>query len=701
MSRQHNCFQFSPLLLLVGFSVSFTLLGGAAAYAQNDAAAATESEDETSAASSATGDESDDPNLVTYPENEEPNEVPGDNTIKPQPVSPARKQALQRRAGEQVGDSPRGRAVVLGMHIQEADNERAKVVEVAPASPAFDAGIRKGDEIVSFDGFKATTYRDWIDGMRRLAADVPDGDTVPIVLMRGGERLNLRLRIPVAKAGAVPEVQDPTTLNQTIVPTPAAPSGVAVQQQPRWPFGVGGGSGGDTLIADQLGEDFNSPTGDNAGRAVAEIFRLDTVPPPIPVAAPNARAATTANGRTTNRAAARGVAGNSTPTINDTAGARVGLAGFRNDANGMFVMLDVGGLQPGNYLVGIDDPGLLAMGGNTDAPRPRANSARRHSGSIGTPAVTPVEPQPPTRPPKVPDRGATPSSQPQSPQPASPAGSAPQSQLEIPRTVLAQVADAPADSAPAGGSPTGGAAPTTVPGAGQPQPGTPVAGGSPLPIDLPPVGPVNRPPVNPTGGSRRSQEQVDPNVANQTAGQANLAGTSVGPAMPIGTLAVDESGVGRLQQIVESVSVQDVVGQAIVIYAQNNMPQPAPPATPNANADVRSGVGATAAGRLEAGGLRAAQSPARGTTATGTQPTAAPAAGADTLTTGTNRGNATRPVAGGVIRLLADDGSSTANANTTAGDSADQNVSTSSSSNNVQQVPQSSAAQGTGQTEVR
>ena len=50
-----------------------------------------------------------------------------------------RAEALDRRAGEQIGDDPSGRAVVLGMHIQEADDQQATVVEVSPAS----AGIRR------------------------------------------------------------------------------------------------------------------------------------------------------------------------------------------------------------------------------------------------------------------------------------------------------------------------------------------------------------------------------------------------------------------------------------------------------------------------------------------------------------------------------------------------------------------------------
>jgi hypothetical protein len=57
-------------------------------------------------------------------------------------------------------------------------------------------------------------------------------------------------------------------------------------------------------------------------------------------------------------------------------------------------------------------------------------------------------------------------------------------------------------------------------------------------------------------------------------GQTTNVGAG-GPAITIGTLTVDQSGTGRLQQTVESVRVQDVVGQAIVIYSQHTGPGPA------------------------------------------------------------------------------------------------------------------------------
>ena len=53
---------------------------------------------------------------------------------------------------------------------------------------------------------------------------------------------------------------------------------------------------------------------------------------------------------------------------------------------------------------------------------------------------------------------------------------------------------------------------------------------------------------------------------------------------------MDQSGTGRLQQVVEGVQVADIVGQAIVIYAPAKPPQTAIP--PNQNVSgLREGAG--------------------------------------------------------------------------------------------------------------
>ena len=87
---------------------------------------------------------------------------------------------------------------------------------------------------------------------------------------------------------------------------------------------------------------------------------------------------------------------------------------------------------------------------------------------------------------------------------------------------------------------------------------------------------------------RTADARRDPSA---TTGTGNVPG---GTPMThqIGTLTVDQSGTGRLQQTVEGVQVQDVVGQAIVLYSSSaSANTPLPPnldAAADPNADPRS-----------------------------------------------------------------------------------------------------------------
>jgi hypothetical protein len=460
--------------------------------------------------------------------------------------SPERRERLQRRAGEKTLRGPQGRAIVLGMHIQETDGERAKVIDVAPSSAAFDAGVRKGDEIISFDGFTAETYRDWIDGMRRLTRDVPDGKSLPIVVNRSGERLDLRVRVPIAVAGGLPPNDVLATEQQQVVQGQPGQSNVIVPGHANRPIGVGGND--NVLIADALGADFNVNGGETEA-AIAEIFSLHR-----PVRTPPAGNRTRPVGEAErNRAAA------ASRQTTATTGQRIGLAGFRNDANGLFVMVDVGGLEPGNYLVGIDDPGVLNTN-PVDNPAatlpPTSNRAPSRQLTPGNPVVDPNDSQ----------------NQPRTPAGARPAGtpedasgrSQPQSRLEtpalrklpIPRTVLAQVADPSNRDVGVNPTPVDG---TTESPAGDPTQSADSLGTSQeTPLD-PPATQLDDSAATTTDVPRTADARRDPSLAT---GAGNVPG---GAAMThqLGTLTVDQSGTGRLQQTVEGVQVKDIVGQAI------------------------------------------------------------------------------------------------------------------------------------------
>jgi hypothetical protein len=251
-------------------------------------------------------------------------------------------------------------------------------------------------------------------------------------------------------------------------------------------------------------------------------------------------------------------------------------------------MVDVGGLEPGNYLVGIDDPGMIAGGfgggpstvpttGTTPTSPIQSRSAdegiiqeqedgtgtRGRIAPFGEETQAPQQPVPdqpvpgqPAGPNTTPSGTATPTGGTTTPSSgAAPASSGSggtnnqQGQLQLPRgntvevpsTVLAQVTDA---------APTAGRNDAVRQNQAQVRP--PTAG-------------AIRPGETPAGRT--------PGAA-PAAGQTTNAG-GAGPAITIGTLTVDQSGTGRLQQTVESVRVQDVVGQAIVIYSQNTGPGPA------------------------------------------------------------------------------------------------------------------------------
>src|SRR6476646_12048817 len=73
---------------------------------------------------------------------------------------------LNRRPGEQNAEGQEGKSGVLGMYLQEAPNGGLRVVEVGAGTPAFDAGLHEGDQILSYQGFSADNYRKWIDGIR-------------------------------------------------------------------------------------------------------------------------------------------------------------------------------------------------------------------------------------------------------------------------------------------------------------------------------------------------------------------------------------------------------------------------------------------------------------------------------------------------------------------------------------------------------
>jgi hypothetical protein len=633
------------------FVCSFLILSLAAyivpATAQN-VRVAQRSED---AGESSTDDPADTGELTEYPQTRE------DETTNV--LSPAEQaEALERRAGEEVADDPTSRAIILGMHVQEGDTGRVKVVDVAAASPAFDAGVREGDEIVSFDGLKAKSYREWIDGIRKLVTDTPDGEVVTVDVMRGGKRITARIRTPEERAD---DPRLPRLLGQQLPDEgQQVQSGGVTGNQP---FGPGVISDNDVFIngGGFFGDEFAHGTTE---RAMAQIFRLalqqavplnqqnQQNPTAQPSVAANARRQTSAAGGTQRAPVAPG-----SPNLGAGQGGRIGLAGFRDDQTGMVVMLDVGGLAPGSYPVGIEDAGLILGGqrplrnaqNNLGAPtgdvpaRDRTNRINRRTNNEAIrnlnnrPGTVPAPAPAPRRQPRVaPD--AVNDSQ---------SRSAPEEAGLIPATVLAQVTDENSGSG-AATPPTGQAQPNLTPATGEVNPNLTPATGEVNPNRTPPTGQVLPPGAPPTGRVLPSDTPptglVDPDAAQNNLSGDIVGGNGLSGSVPsqIGLLTIDQSGTGRLQQVVEGARVRDVVGMAIVIYAPSAPAETTVP--PNTNVSGTRGETSAVPGQPpSANDVQPASAPRQ-------LPGGTPPQIADT---GPLAGSPT-PVAAGIIRLMSD-----------------------------------------------
>jgi len=110
--------------------------------------------------------------------------------------------------------------------------EEPVVGEVDPDSPALAAGIQPGDRILSFDGKPVATWKDL-----HIAMMLSPRQTRPVVLERGGERIETRLAIEatandVGRPGVFPE------------------TGVLVGGlQPGWPAEQAGLEKGDRIVS--------------------------------------------------------------------------------------------------------------------------------------------------------------------------------------------------------------------------------------------------------------------------------------------------------------------------------------------------------------------------------------------------------------------------------------------------------------------
>lgn len=88
-------------------------------------------------------------------------------------------------AGRQVERDPTS---FLGVRAEPAGKDRVLVTEIVPDSAAAAAGVQIGDRLLSVDGTRIFAREDLIRALQRRRA----GDTVEVVVERGGEPLTLR-----------------------------------------------------------------------------------------------------------------------------------------------------------------------------------------------------------------------------------------------------------------------------------------------------------------------------------------------------------------------------------------------------------------------------------------------------------------------------------------------------------------------------
>jgi serine protease Do len=103
---------------------------------------------------------------------------------------------------EQLRDFGEVRRGWIGVRIQDVSEEFAAglgmdapggalIAGLTEGGPADEAGIEEGDVIVEFDGRAVETMR----ALPRVVADVPPGETVDVVVLRGSERLTLSIEV--------------------------------------------------------------------------------------------------------------------------------------------------------------------------------------------------------------------------------------------------------------------------------------------------------------------------------------------------------------------------------------------------------------------------------------------------------------------------------------------------------------------------
>src|SRR5262245_36016233 len=112
--------------------------------------------------------------------------------------------AAHPTADEKPIDFDAKRPSILGMTVVEGDDGKPRVIDVAASSPAWDAGIRKHDIVLSLHGVQAKSFQEWAEGVRKVVADAKAGQTIPVEVLRDSTPLDLQVRISEQKGNKPP-----------------------------------------------------------------------------------------------------------------------------------------------------------------------------------------------------------------------------------------------------------------------------------------------------------------------------------------------------------------------------------------------------------------------------------------------------------------------------------------------------------------
>lgn len=236
-------------------------------------------------------------------------------------------------------------AMMLGMKLFERSEGVIEVVDVAATSPAWDAGIRPGDRIREMDGVKPKSLATWVEDMGKVLKNTEDGNSIAAEFVRDGDPLSVRIKVPVSKAA---EVRDARQEELAIARMRAQQ-----QRQGQMPQGQPGGV---PASYDARERDYGPgyPNGGYGGWGFGGFFD---------------------DGGTTSNNGDRMASSGFAPLMavdplvvngGQSSGGQVGVAGFRDDANGVNAMVVVRGLPQGTYQVGIGEGGQFGSDANPD-----------------------------------------------------------------------------------------------------------------------------------------------------------------------------------------------------------------------------------------------------------------------------------------------------------------------------------------------